>query len=431
MGVGVEGPEKTRDLVIRARGGSPPADQAERLEAFGELVTRFQDMAYGYAYSVLGDFHLAQDAAQEAFITAFRRLEDLREPDAFAGWLRRIVQTACRRLTRGKEIPTVPLAAAAEVPSHDREPGRAAEKIEMRDEVLRAIARLPQPQREVTTLFYINGYSQKDIADFLEVPATTVKNRLAASRKRLKRRMLKMVEETLHEKAPDERFSRKVIGQLLARPRLLEIEGHPVREVFEVIRAALPEYEMIEGEEVVDGSFWAGVGSGLEEVYQVGQGRVLRTETTVTTFRAMVGRTPPVRLITAGRVFRAHAEDAAHQKVFHQLELLCLEAGADQEAMKAALQRALRAALGPVELKWQEEDYHCVEHGLDASVKLGDKWLEIAGCGVLKAETLRQAGFDPQAVSGFAFGLGLERLAMLKHDIADIRELWAPPYVPE
>ena len=75
-------------LVAAARAGD--------LEAYGQLVRCFQDMAYGYAYAVLGDFHLAEDAAQEAFLQAYRDLPDLREPAAFPGWLRRIVLNQCR-----------------------------------------------------------------------------------------------------------------------------------------------------------------------------------------------------------------------------------------------------------------------------------------------------------------------------------------------
>ncbi len=73
---------------------------AKRLAAFGRLVLRFQDMAYGCAYALLGNFHLAEDAAQEAFLTAYRRLGQLRQPGAFPGWFRRIVLSQCSRLTR-------------------------------------------------------------------------------------------------------------------------------------------------------------------------------------------------------------------------------------------------------------------------------------------------------------------------------------------
>ena len=76
------------------------AAQAEKSQAFTEIVYRFQDLGFGCAYSVLGDFHLAEDATQEAFITAWRNLDQLRKPEAFPGWFKRIVLTQCNRLTR-------------------------------------------------------------------------------------------------------------------------------------------------------------------------------------------------------------------------------------------------------------------------------------------------------------------------------------------
>ena len=195
--------EELKSLVTRGRAGD--------LDAYGEIVRRFQDMAYGYAYSILGDFHLAEDAAQEAFIEAYRCLDNLREPAAFPGWFRRIVFKHCDRLRRRKQIPVAPLDAAAEVASADRSPPERAEDREMRDKVLVAIRSLPEHERTATTLFYINGYSQNDIAEFLEVPAGTVKSRLAASRSRLKERMITMVEDTLKENALPEDFADRLL----------------------------------------------------------------------------------------------------------------------------------------------------------------------------------------------------------------------------
>jgi DNA-directed RNA polymerase specialized sigma24 family protein len=84
-------------------------------------------MAYGYAYALLGDAHLAEDAAQEAFIVAWRRLEDVRNPDTFPGWLRSVVRTQCDRMTRGKRLSVVPLVVAAEVRSATLSPDAHAE----------------------------------------------------------------------------------------------------------------------------------------------------------------------------------------------------------------------------------------------------------------------------------------------------------------
>lgn len=168
-------------------------------------------MAYGFAYAFLDDFHLAQDAAQEAFVEAYRDLPSLREPAAFPGWFRKIVHKHCDRLTRRKRVRTQPIETAADLPSPAPSPTDLAEKREMEDAVLAAIRALPERQRMVTTLFYIDGYSQNDIAEFLDVPVTTVKKRLATSRTRLKQRMMAMVDETLKSFPLPDRFADVVV----------------------------------------------------------------------------------------------------------------------------------------------------------------------------------------------------------------------------
>lgn len=187
--------------------------QAGDLDAFGTIVQKFQDMALGYAYSILRDFHLAEDAAQEAFIKAYRCLSKLSNLNAFPGWFRKIVFKHCDRLTRGKRIETVPMKAVVEIASHEKSPHEIVEEQEMKDNVLAAIAALPEHERVVTALFYINGYSQNEIANFLEIPVTTVNSRLRYSRKRLKERMMTMVQETLHENRPsrDNQFVERVL----------------------------------------------------------------------------------------------------------------------------------------------------------------------------------------------------------------------------
>jgi RNA polymerase sigma factor (sigma-70 family) len=180
------------------------------LEAFGILVRRFQDMACGYAYSVLRDFQAAEDVAQEAFLEAYQCLKDLREPLAFPSWLRRIVYKHCDRRFRGKRIETVSIEGTEAAANPSERPDRQTEARELQAKVLDAINGLSDVQREATTLFYMNGYSEKEVAEFLEVPVSTVKKRLHDSRRKLKEAMVSMVGDTLKQHAPDERFARKV-----------------------------------------------------------------------------------------------------------------------------------------------------------------------------------------------------------------------------
>jgi len=211
--------EELKHLLERSLSGD--------LEAFGEIISRFQDMAYGAAYAILGDFHLAEDAAQEAFITAYMELGKLRDLERFPGWLRRIVISQCNRLTRRRREPTVPLEAATPVPFISPEPLEAVEKKEIKDKVLEAIRSLSKPNRMATTLFYINGYSHKEIADFLEIPIGTVKRRLYDSRKKLKERMIAMVEDELKGARPGAEFREKImrkVSRVEVRPERTEDE---------------------------------------------------------------------------------------------------------------------------------------------------------------------------------------------------------------
>lgn len=420
--------EEIAGLVVRATAKDGVRD--DRLKAFEKLVQLFQDMAFGYAYSILGDFHLAEDAAQEAFVSAYQQLEKLRDPGAFAAWLRKIVRTACNRMLRQTEVATTSLETAGSVAAKEVGPAKQVEKIEMRDEVLAAIQSLSEPERTATTLFYINGYSQKDIAQFLEVSVPTVTNRLRTSRKRLKERMITMVRDTLHKNAPNECFSKKVIDELLNRPRLLEIPGHPIREVFEAVSAALSNYDIVVGEEIVDRSAFLGMSGDDSRVYHITGDSILRDEMTITTFQAMAGKNPPVRLLSAGRVFRPSVEDMAHQKVFHQVDGVCISDGLTSNDMKSTCQQILEAALGPVQLRWGDAKFRRVEDAKEVAAMISGQWLEIGGCGMLTAEILRNSGYDPQTVTGFAFALGLDRLAMFKYDIDDIGKLWRPPHMP-
>jgi RNA polymerase sigma factor (sigma-70 family) len=187
-----------RSLLLSAASGDTAA--------YDRIVSRFRDMAYSYAYSIIRDFHLAEDVTQEAFVQAFYDLPKLREPLAFPGWLRRIVLKQCDRLTRRRHVPVVPLEEAVETPSREAGPGQLLEDRERHASVLSAIGALPDREREVTLLFYIRDYSQREIADFLQVPVTTVNSRLQEARKRLRGRMMAMVEKIVKEYRLPETF---------------------------------------------------------------------------------------------------------------------------------------------------------------------------------------------------------------------------------
>jgi RNA polymerase sigma factor (sigma-70 family) len=172
------------------------------LAAYDQIVGRFQDRVVAYGYALLKDRHLAEDAAQEAFLEAFRCLHGLRDNAAFAAWLRRIVFKQCNRITRRKEHPTLSLETATDRPDSIGTPQDVVERRESTRQVREAIASLPEHERVVLLLYYMGDHSQTKIAEFLEVPVSTVKTRLFTARRRLKEKMLPMIQENLEETRP-------------------------------------------------------------------------------------------------------------------------------------------------------------------------------------------------------------------------------------
>ena len=183
------------------------------LTAYEQIVEGFQDLAVGYGFALLRDFHLAQDAAQEAFLEAWVNLERVYDVFAFPALLRKIVFKHCDRMTRrGKKVEIVSMEQLVEIASEDRHPDRTTEENEMRCLVREAIDTLPENERQAVSLFYISDYSQREVAAFLGVSVAVVKNRLRSARKRLKERLFDMVKDNIHESRPsrDERFIDRV-----------------------------------------------------------------------------------------------------------------------------------------------------------------------------------------------------------------------------
>ena len=186
--------------------------QAGDLDAFGQVVERFQRMAYAVAYTMLGDAHLAEDVAQEAFIEAYICLPNLREPAAFPGWFRRIVHKRGDRLVRGKGPALLSLESAGQQVADQSDPSATAEARELQRRVRAAINALPEADRLPVMLFYLAGYPQQDIATIMELPLTTIKKRLFHARQRLRVLMDEIVREQFHEQqpAPDAQFARTI-----------------------------------------------------------------------------------------------------------------------------------------------------------------------------------------------------------------------------
>lgn len=161
--------------------------QQSNVVAYDHIVRRFQDMAVAYAYSVLGDVHLAEDAAQDAFVETYINLSRVYGPQAFPAFLRKVVFKHCDRVMR-KRRPEVALEGApfllsAQTPEQDLERSETTQRIH------RAFMTLPLPERQAVVLFYINRHKRQEIAAFLDLPLETVVYRLRSARKKLRKEL--------------------------------------------------------------------------------------------------------------------------------------------------------------------------------------------------------------------------------------------------
>jgi len=161
-------------------------------DAFGHLVDRYKDAVYGAAYARVGDFHDAQDVAQEAFIQAYRKLSELREPDRFASWLYAIAVNVARdHLRRRREAQPIHEATPAPALGSGDEHARRA----LHRRIQQALTALSEIHRETVTLYYINGYTCDEVGGFLNVPSGTIKRRLSDARRQLRKEMFDMVRD--------------------------------------------------------------------------------------------------------------------------------------------------------------------------------------------------------------------------------------------
>jgi len=161
--------------------------------------------------------------------------------------------------------------------------------------------------------------------------------------------------------------------------------------------------------------------------YIEGTDRVLRTQTSPVQMRFMEAHKPPIRIICPGRVYR-NDHDATHSPMFHQVEGLWVDEGISLADLKGTITQFCRAFFerDDIGLRFRPSYFPFVEPGVEIDMEWSRKdgevtYLEIAGAGVVHPEVLRNGGIDPQRHSGFAFGMGLDRLAMLKYGVNDLR----------
>lgn len=164
----------------------------------------------------------------------------------------------------------------------------------------------------------------------------------------------------------------------------------------------------------------------MHDTFYFGDGRLLRTHTSPVQIRAMKGRQPPIRIIAPGKVYRSDS-DQTHSPMFHQVEGLLVDESSTMADLKGTLAEFLRVFFGrDFEMMFKPTFFPFVEPGADVIIRWdrddgSERWLEVLGCGMVHPNVLKSCDIDPERYTGFAFGMGVERLAMLRYGVTDLR----------
>jgi len=152
---------------------------------------------------------------------------------------------------------------------------------------------------------------------------------------------------------------------------------------------------------------------------------LLRSQTSTVQIRVMEQTQPPVRIVSLGRVYRPDTPDATHYPMFHQVEGLYVDRGVTMADLKTVLRLFATSYLGhDVHIRFRPSFFPFTEPSVEADFHWDDKWIEFGGAGMVDPNVLKAVGYDPEEVTGFAFGLGVERLCARRHSVTDIREFY-------
>ncbi|WP_353259145.1 phenylalanine--tRNA ligase subunit alpha [Prochlorothrix hollandica] len=162
----------------------------------------------------------------------------------------------------------------------------------------------------------------------------------------------------------------------------------------------------------------------MQDTFYLPDGNLLRTHTSAIQIRYMENNEPPIRIIAPGRVYRRDTVDATHSAVFHQIELLAVDEGLTFTDLKGTVKEFLQEIFGDIPIRFRASYFPFTEPSAEVDVQWKGKWLEVMGCGMVDPNVLKAVGLDSETYTGFAAGLGVERFAMVLHQIDDIRRLY-------
>ena len=408
------------DLVVAARSGD--------VEAYRRLVEATQTMAYAVALSVLRDSAAAQDAVQQAYLRAFRRLGDLQDPATFAGWLRRIVVTVALNMRRARRHTLLCLDDVPDVPILDEAETRWSEAQRLR--LSSALLTLTPEERQLCDRRYHGQWSTARLAANAGVDDSAMRKRLQRIRDKLRKEMEVAEQRGIRPDEIRHDLPAKVV-ELLARPRLTDLPENPVGRTLDLIRAAFPEFVEQALPEVVDladaRKTIANEAMYIDpvELHRVDDSRILRYDLTLPLLMTVQYEGAPLRIWAAGKAYRLCQVDAMHLEAFHQAEVLWVDERSrlDPWQMTGRVLQSIDRALPGRTVKIVPTSYAMCSQAWELEVDEDGRWSEVMAWGVFSDRIVAHLGGDPSRHTAIGVGYGLERIAMLRYGIDDARKI--------
>jgi RNA polymerase sigma-70 factor (ECF subfamily) len=408
------------ELVIRAQRGD--------VEAFGQLVKATHRMSYAVAKSILGKPSEADDAVQDAYLRAFRRLGQLKAPLGFVPWLRRIVVGIALNARRSRRLTWLSLEDYPNVPVLDDEETCWSDV--QRLQLASALLTLTPEERQLCDRRYHGRWSAARLAKEARVDEVVMRKRLQRLRDKLRKEIEVAEQRNVDPSEMSADLPAKIV-ELLTRPKLTDLPENPVGKVLDVLKTAYGGCEDISLPEIVDfAEARKTVGDEAlyipaSELHRIDDRRILRYDLTLPLLMTVRYERKPIRLFTAGKAYRLGRFDATHLEAFHQAEVFCLDdrRSLDPWSVTARVLQSVNALLPNRVVKIVPTHYAMCSQAWELAVEEDSGWFEVLAWGVFSDRIVQHVGADPAIHVAIGVGYGLERLAMLRYGIDDIRKV--------
>lgn len=258
---------------------------------------------------------------------------------------------------------------------------------------------------------------------------------------------IESAEKAMKAKALEQRLEKEKIDVTMPSKNIALGSVHPITQVIEDVKEIFlgMGYSIADGPEI-ERTYYVfdqlntpidHPARDLQDTFYVTEDVILRTQTSSVQIRTMENQKPPIKIICPGAVYRSDTVDATHSPLFHQIEGLVVDKNITMTDLKGTLEMFVKNCLGPnTKIRFRPHHFPYTEPSAEADVSCfvcggkgcrvckNEGWIELLGCGMVHPKVLENCGIDPNVYSGFAFGFGVERIAMAKFGIDDMRLLF-------